>query len=268
MKKPVVILLIILVLSSIVGTLVYLKKRLNSSVTPTPTEEVEQDLPINTIPVSERPFITLMPDSTGRSLDFRVSGAPKTGELEYELVYQTIEVEEGVFGRLILDTETQPITKSLLLGSKSAGGKVTYHEGVKSGSVTVTYGNTRLMENFNYLAFNPEDPTILTPDGRLTITLPKNALKKDTRVLLMKSFGYEKAGFPESAKLIVGPYSIGYASHPSGEQSVEIKLPAGEYSNPTVYGWDGKSWKKLISKITADSLITKVSSQAYLVVAD
>lgn len=253
---------------AILAGVIFINKK--NSVTPPSLVEEEVDLPINTIPVSERPFITLSPDSTGRSLDLFVTGAPTSGELEYELVYQTVEVQEGVFGRLDLANETQPITKSLLLGSKSAGGKVTYHEGVTGGTVTVTYGSTRLKESFSYLTFDPTDPTLLSTDGRFTLTLPKTALKAGTRVLTMKTFGYAKAGLPENAKVVSGPYHIAYAAVPKGEGSLEIKLPAGEHVNPTLYGWNGKTWTKLTSKLGTDALTSTqhASHSAFLVIAD
>lgn len=267
MNKPLLAAGIGITLAVLAGVLFLNKK--NSMTPPTPVEE-EVDLPINTIPVAERPFLTLSPDSTGRSLDLFVSGAPEAGELEYELVYQTVEVQEGVFGRLNLETETQPIVKSLLLGSKSAGGKVTYHEGVSGGTLTVTYGTTRLKESFNYLTFDPADPTLLSTDGRFTLTLPKTALKAGTRVLTMKTFGYAKAGLPENAKVVTGPYHLAYATAPKGEGSLELKLPAGEHTNPTLYGWNGKVWVKLTSKLGTDSLTTTQlgGSTAFLVTAD
>lgn len=266
MKKPVLIALAILILGSLVAYLVFSKKDKSSSET---IVEDDLDLPINVIPVEERPFITLSPDESGRSLDLYVSGAPTEGDLEYELVYQTVEVQEGVFGRLDLENEKQPVVKSLLLGSKSAGGKVTYHEGVSGGTVTVTYGTTRLKESFSYLQFDPTDPTLLSTDGRFVVTLPKTALKEGTRVLTMKTFGYVKTGLPDNAKLLVGPYHIAYATAPKGVGSLELKLPAGEHQNPTIYGWDGKTWTKLTTKLVGESVTASATNySSFLVISE
>lgn len=265
MNKPMLAAVIGIIIAVIVGVF-FIKKTGPKTVTPPVEEEV--DLPINTIPIEERPFITLSPDESGRSLDLYVSGAPTDGELEYELVYQTIEVQEGVFGRLDLENEKQPIVKSLLLGSKSAGGKVTYHEGVSGGTVTVTYGTTRLKESFNFLKFDPKDPTLLSTDGRFVATLTKTALKEGTRALTMKTFGYNKAGLPETAKVLAGPYHIAYATTPKGDITVEVKLPAGEHTNPTLYGWDGKSWTKLVTKLNKDSLTSTSPMSAFLAIGE
>lgn len=265
MNKPVLAAGIGIVVAIIAGVF-FIKKTGPKTVTPPVEEEV--DLPINTIPIEQRPFITLSPDESGRSLDLYVAGAPTEGELEYELVYQTVEVQEGVFGRLDLETEKQPVVKSLLLGSKSAGGKVTYHEGVSGGTVTVTYGSTRLKESFNYLKFDPKDPTLLSTDGRFVATLTKTSLKEGARVLTMKTFGYQKVGLPANAKILAGPYHIAYATAPKGEIGIEIKLPAGEHTNPTIYGWDGKSWTKLATKLSKDSLTTTSSLNSFLAIGE
>lgn len=266
MSKKNLIILITSVVVVLVVAVVAIKKLKTSRVVDQDQDNAEVELPINTIPLEERPFITLAPDSTGRTLNLTVSSAPSDGELEYEMVYNAEGKQEGVFGRLELGVETQPINKALLLGSKSAGGKVTYHEGVTGGSLTVTYGDTRLKESFSYLSFDPEDPTLLSTDGRFIMTLPKTALKKDTRVLTMKTFGYEKTGLPEDAKVVSGPYAIYYAQDPKGQGSVELKLPAGEHTNPTIYSWDGKSWSKQKSTIKDDSVTSPTSGNAYIVV--
>lgn len=266
MNKKTILVIGGVILIFIIGLVLFKKSR--TETTPQTAEETEIDLPINTIPQSERPFITLDPDESGRSLDLRVSGAPTEGDLEYELVYQTVEVQEGVFGRLELGSEKQPIVKSLLLGSKSAGGKVTYHEGVSGGTVTVTYGTTRLKESFSFLKFDPADPTLLSTDGRFIVTLDKTALKKDTRVLTMKTFGYEKVGLPDNAKILAGPYASTYATEPKGKGSVEIKLPAGQHTNPTLYSWDGKSWQKLVTKLSDESLTANVVGTVFVAVGE
>jgi hypothetical protein len=256
------------IILAIVAVVVVVKIRKTNNSTPTVTEEPTLDLPINVLPLEERPVITLSPDATGRSLNLSVDAAPKDGEMEYELVYNSAEKQEGVFGRLELTSEPQPIIKSLLLGSKSGGGKVTYHEGVTGGSLTVTYGTTRLKESWNFLAFDPTDPIISSVDGRFHVTLDKTALKKDTKITTMKTFGYAKAGLPETVKIIAGPYSYATGVAIKGNASVELKLPAGEHVNPTLYEWDGKAWKKLTAKLGQDSVTATAKGSSFLVTAE
>lgn len=262
MKKSTIIWIVGIVLVLIIGIVIFTKK---SSPKPgTTTEDNVPDLPINTIPVSERPFITLSPDSTGRSLDISLTGAPTTGNMEYEMIYNASGKQEGALGSIYLGTEKQPILKSILLGSKSGGGKVTYHEGVTGGSITVTYGQTRLKESWNYLHFNQSDPTFSSTDGRFSITLPKTALKKDAVIITMKTFGYPKL----DSKVVVGPYGYFTQAPIKGSSAVELKLPAGDHVNPTIYEWNGTSWKKLATKLAGDTLTATATSNVFVVTAE
>lgn len=266
MKKPAFIITLVVALVILLGLVIYFKQ--SNSSTPQVVEDTPLDLPINTLSLSERPFITLSPDSTGRSLDISLSGAPEQGELEYEMIYSASGKQEGALGSIFLDSETQPITKSILLGSKSGGGKITYHEGVTGGSLTVTYAQTRLKESWNYLKFDPNDPSFSATDGRFHVNLTKTALKKDVVAITLKTFGYEKTGLPENVKVISGPYGYFTQTPVKGVVSVELKLPAGEHINPTLYEWDGKTWKKLMAKLSDDAVTATVTGSVFLVTAD
>jgi hypothetical protein len=254
MKKPTIITLVAILLVIVVGFIFFTKKSSNKPATT--VEETKVDLPINTIPVAERPFITLSPDSTGRSLNISLSGAPSEGSMEYEMIYNASGKQEGALGSIYLGTEKQPITKSILLGSKSGGGKITYHEGVTGGSITLTYGETRLKESWNYLHFDQGDPSFSTTDGKLSVTLNKTALKKDSVIITMKTFGYPKI----EGKVVAGPYGYFTQTPIKGSAMVELKLPAGEHVNPTIYEWNGTSWKKLATKLVGDTVSATSSS--------
>jgi len=266
MNKSALIITIVVAIIALVGIVWFMKKpnNQNAPVGDEPTVE----LPLNVLPIAERPFITLSPDSTGRSLDISLSGAPTEGELEYEMIYSASGKQEGALGSIFLGSEKQPIVKSILLGSKSGGGKITYHEGVTGGSITVTYAETRLKESWNYLHFNSEDPSISSTDVRFSVDLGKTALKKDSVIITMKTFGYEKAGLPEGAKVVTGPYGYFTQTEVKGSAKVSLKLPAGEHVNPTIYEWDGKTWKKLVTKLDGDTVSSAATGHVFLVTAE
>lgn len=262
MKKSTLIGVVGIVLIVIVGIVMVINKR---NAGPTVVEDNTQiDLPINTIPLSERPVITLRPDSTGRSLDISLSQAPTEGELEYEMIYNASGKQEGALGSIFLSSEKQPIVKSILLGSKSGGGKITYHEGVTGGSITVTYGETRLKESWNYLHFDPTDPVISSTDAKFHVTLGKTALKKDAVVVTMKTFGYPTM----EGKVVAGPYGYFAQTEIKGSSQVEIKLPAGEHVNPTIYEYTGTAWKKLVTKLTGDTVSATATGSIFVVTAE
>ncbi len=261
MKKPVLFGLIGLVLLVVFG-IFYLTKK-PASTAPI-SQDTTPDLPINTTPLEDRPFITLSPDSTGRSLNITLSAAPTEGSLEYELIYNASGKQEGALGSIFLGSEKQPITKSILLGSKSGGGKVTYHEGVTGGSMTITYDTTRLKESWNYLHFDPTDPTISSTDARFSVTLPKTALKKDAVIITMKTFGYPAL----EGKVVSGPYGYFTQTSVKVPAQVSLKLPAGEHVNPTIFEWNGTVWKTLPTKLTDDTVSATATANIFVVTVE
>ncbi len=269
MKKSTLIVAAAVVLIVVTSVLLISKyKKSHSGDSAGIIENTQVDLPINTLALSERPFITLTPDKTGHSLSISVSGAPKSGNMEYEMIYNASGKQEGALGSISLASATQPIVKDILLGSRSAGGATTYHEGVTGGSITLTYGETRLKESWNYLHFDPADPSVSSTDGRFSLTLPKTALKKDQVIVTMKTFGYDKTGLPEGASVKSGPY--GYFSQTPVKVSgtVSLKLPAGTFTNPTLYEWNGTTWKKLATKLDKDAVTGAATGTVFLVTAD
>lgn len=235
------------------------------SLVPTPTPEPE--LPVNTIPVEERPFVTLSPDDSGRNLFFRVDGAGEIGEVEYELVYNATGKQEGVFGRLDLEIETQPIEKKLLLGSQSAGGKITYHEGVTGGSLTLTTAETKLKEQWNFLRFDSKDPVFSSSDGRFAATLEPKELKDNQVVIIMKSFGYP-AEIPEGQQVVAGPYTLQTPAKLKKPATIELKLPAGEHVSPTMLGYDGTKWVELKTQVEGDTLTADSTATVFVAVTN
>lgn len=269
MKKSTIIAIVSVILVVAIGIFFLTKKTTPKTVV---EEETKVDLPINTIPVSERPFITLSPDSTGRSLDISLSGAPAEGAMEYEMIYNASGKQEGALGSIYLGSEKQPIVKSILLGSKSGGGKITYHEGVTGGSITLTYQEIRLKESWNYLKFDPTDPIFSSTDGKFSMTLTKAALKKDAVIITMKTFGLPaeasaKEGYPPG-KVVAGPYGYFTQTQVKGTSTVELKLPAGEHINPTIYEWSGTAWKKLVTKLDGEIVSATATSNVFVVTAD
>jgi len=257
------------VLLLIVVSLVVFFKNKQSAPAPTPSAEPTVNLPVNTIPVSERPYVLLTPSNNGRSLELYLDRALTKELVEYELVYNAAGKQEGVFGRLNLDTETQPITKSLLLGSQSAGGKITYHEGITGGSLTLTYGETKLKEQFNFLRFDIDEPSVSSQDVRFTVDFGAKAMPKDTVIVTMKSFGLP-TDLPEGKELIAGPYAY-LTGTVKGDVVVSIKLPAGEHVNPTIYEYNlaKDTFLPLKTTLSEDEVsATAANGSTYLVTAD
>lgn len=249
MKNKNIIIAVVSLFIVALGVVFFIKNK--QSKNPEVVVEEKPSLPVNVIPVSERPFITLSPDTSGRNLTLLIDNIETEDKLEYELVYNATDKQEGAFGRIDFSSEKLPVEKDLLLGSKSAGGSVTYHEGVTGGSLTVTYDETKLKESFNFLRFDTLDPFFSSQDSRFEVELGAKALASNTVVVVMKTFG-----LPESleGELIAGPYAFLPASAPKGDVTVSVKLPAGEHENPVLMEYYKGAWVEVESTLTEDTL--------------
>lgn len=259
-KKTIIIISVILV--SILGLVFFLTKK------PSSTEQVVEQkpsLPINDIPISERPFITLTPDATGRNITLLIDNTEAKEILEYELVYQAGDKQEGAFGRIDLSDEELPVEKKLLLGSKSAGGSVTYHEGITGGSLTVTYNDTKLKESFNFLRFDKTEEEYNSVDGRLTVTFPARSLVDNDVIIMMKSFGLPLV---MEGDVIAGPYAV-LTSDEIIPDTISIKLSSVEDGiTPTLYEYSDGEWIEVESDLENSSIsANKLTGNIYVVVS-
>lgn len=265
MKKPVLIGLMVVGLLALVGLSFFLISRRDKSAAPVVEEKVE--LPVNTIPVEERPFLSLTPDLSGRNLELTILGVTHPEPLEYELLYNTEGSQEGALGAVNISAGTGPFTKSILLGTRSAGGATTYHEGVTGGSLDITYGDIRLKEQFNFLRFVSTEPLFTSSDARFNVTLPAKAFKDGQVIVVMKTFGLP-APMPEGATLVAGPYGFFTPASVKGEVETLFKLAAGTYENAAIYTFVDEEWVVLKTTLVGeDSLKATSTSGSVFIVA-
>ncbi len=245
MKTKKILLAIFLLLLVSLGFYLFRRSRPEEVV-----EEKKATLPINTIPVSQRPYVALLPDATGRNITLFLDNTTFRGSVEYELVYDAGEKQEGAFGRVDLGKESLPVEKKILLGSQSAGGKITYHEGVTGGSLTLTYDSHRLKESFNFTRFNPQSPELSAPDGKFTALFPKTALSKGEVIIIMKSFG-PISSF--SGELVSGPYTVQTADN-TLPSSVTFSV-SSDQEGLSVLAYKDGTWRAAPSRREGSTLI-------------
>jgi hypothetical protein len=108
--------------------------------------------PINVISQSDRPYIQLIPMSSGRNITISMIELKKPAtSVEYELEYQAGELLQGAFGSIELGS--LPANKDILFGSCSAGGACTYHTDVRGGTLLTKYSgpeNYALKQEWKY----------------------------------------------------------------------------------------------------------------------
>lgn len=120
---------------------------------------------VETEDVSPTPFlppadpnirVDLKPQDPGRTVLLTISGySTDVDSIEYELVYNTSEKQEGVFGEIKLQVGERSVSREITLGTCSSG--VCRYHTIPSGKGTLTLkfttkkGASRFQKEFNLL---------------------------------------------------------------------------------------------------------------------
>lgn len=218
--------------------------------TPTPkaTPKPKLTQPANMIPVEERPFVHLIP-TAGREVIIEL-GTPRkpANSADFELEYASGEKMEAAIGSLSIPDSTKPTSKNILLGSKSGGGKITYHEAVTGGTLTLSFfGPTgtkdgyKLANGWRYFDNKKPSASFSSQDAKFTMESGK-LLNSSASVIV-----YQNPGIPGekswTGALLTGPYSIAGSSDPA-EGKVMVTLTVPEGKKAVIWGWNGVSWAK------------------------
>ena len=266
-KKIAVPAVVLVVLAGVAGGVMYIFRQPALKPT-TVNQNPTANLPINTIPVESRPFVTMAPDSSGHYVTLTVDKMTDKVQTEYELVYNTSNNnEDGALGHFDFGSESQPAVRKILLGTQSAGGAITFSEGVSAGSLTLSTDKVKLKEDFNFLHFDPKlakDQDFPSTDGYFDVTIPAKSWKADTVVIVMKTFGLP-APVP-AGKLVAGPYTFQAGNPLKTAVPVSVTLPAGQYQNLVLYTWGSGAWVKVAgAKVSGSSLSANSTGTIFIV---
>ena len=225
----------------------------NSSTTATPTPEPPKRRivePTNIIPVEERPVVFLTPEADGRNLTLRVDSIKKPAtNVEYALEYQAGELLQGVNGALEL--ANLPAKTTQLMGSCSAGGKCSYHENVKGGTLLLRFlgaENYALKQDWKYIANKAKETAFSSKDAKFQLESPDLA---KTPYLII----YNSPGYPEGVEgtVVSDPYSFQRSTTTPGK--AKLTMRATETGELVIAGFDGTTWKEFTGTID-DKMIT------------
>lgn len=248
MKKNMRVAGIILLVTFLALTaLLFLVRGSGKDKTASPTPRPKLSLPVNQIPVSERPYITLAP-TAGREVVLTIEDLKKRSEsVDYELQYSAGDKEEAAIGSIDFLGGKDLHTKTILLGSKSGGGKITYHESVTGGSLVLTFydENYKLSNEWSYVDNKKPQTVFYSRDGKFQINAGK--LFNGSPYVVV----YQNAGLPSpvEGELLGGPYSVaGTSQFPSGKAEVTVRLSDDKPAE--IIGWDGNMWKSFTTKVS------------------
>ncbi|MDQ3008152.1 MAG: hypothetical protein M3Q81_00990 [bacterium] len=255
-----VVLIIVLVLAG--SAFAFTRLRSSSSDTAETQQKKKVLAPVNMIPVTERPYMEIAPMADGRNVEIRVNSLNKAADsMEYELEYQAGTLLQGAFGELALGT--LPVSKTILLGSCSAGGACTYHEDVQGGSIVTRFSgaeNYALKSDWKYIDNRAKETQISSRDAKFQLDAAGVATQ---RYLVI----FNTPGYPEglTGTAVSDPYSIVGSSALQGKGTLIIR--ANEDGATSIMGYDGKTWQTFETTIEGKALTADVElMQLYVAV--
>lgn len=256
MKKQYIIIAIV-VLLVLVGSAAFAAKQFlagpKDSAQTTNKKKIAE--PVNIIPVAERPYIRISPEADGRNISIRISDIKKEAKsVDYELEYQSGELLQGVFGTL--DLSSLPAETKQLMGSCSAGGKCSYHEDVKGGTMLTRYSggaeNYALKSDWKYIENTAKETQVSSKDAKFQL---ESATLGKTPFIVV----FNTAGYPEGLEGTVASeiYSLTASQALTGTGTLTIR--ANEDAPTAIMGWDGKAWKKFEGTVDGKAITAEVN---------
>ncbi|MEO8581068.1 MAG: hypothetical protein ABI425_00650 [Patescibacteria group bacterium] len=242
-------LLILVILVGIGAFAVSKGKGGSEKVTPTPMKK-KISKPVNLIPFEERPYVLMSPTLT-REVDVTIERLPKAADsVDYLSEYQHgtslggneqfIDLKKGV-----------PATKEFALYSRSAGGKTSYEEDVKGGTLTLEFSGQNeysLKQDWKYIDNSTKLSTFTMNDDKFSVSGKDLATMR--YAILYNSPG---APAPISSKRLSEVYTF-QASSPLTGKKADITIQMSEVGKGKIMGWDGKAWITLASTVTDNTV--------------
>lgn len=221
------------------------------------------ELPVNVIPIEERPVVYIAPKPDGKNIEIVVDAVKKAAtKSSYEIEYFTENLVQGAEGAL--DISSLPSRTTLLLGSCSAGGACSYHKNVTGGSLKTEFDGSEsyaLKNDWRYFENKDKEDNISSKDTKFQITSAD--LKKVGYVVITNSPGYPEGlkGTPQS-----DPFAFAPATTMTGKADVSIH--ANAEGNLSIMGWDGKAWHEFTGKVDGKTITATADiMQLYIAVS-
>ncbi len=234
--------------------------------TATPTPRVRKvDVNVNQEPIANRPFVQLVPRDDGHAVILNLLAVKKvSSNFEYEIEYNSGSLVQGAFGEAAIDVAKLPLTREILLGSCSTGGKCTYNPDVTGGTLILRFlsPDYTLKNEWSFAEAAKAGNSFTSRDAKFTLDTTKAKLKTGN-VIVFQSPGYPKG---LTGEVVAGPYTVGLNTTITASVTVSVRV-ASDVKAATLMGWDGKAWKELGSKIANQQLTyTGTLLDAYVVV--
>ncbi len=264
MKKKKLIISAVIAVILIVGLVLFLLSR-QQPEPPAPEPEQEKNRitePVNVIPVTERPYMTIKPIAGGRNIVINVYSLNKPAtDMEYELEYQSGSLLQGAFGMVAVSD--LPVNEKKMLGSCSAGGACTYHEDVKGGSLLMRFTGEEkyvLKSDWRFIDNTTRETDISSRDAKFQLS--SQDLASERYLIVFNSPGIPDDFEAEAMSEVYTVEGVGPLNG-TGELTMRANREAEEM---TIYGYDGSQWQGFESTTDGKSVTAEVElMEAYVV---
>lgn len=217
-----------------------------------PTRQIHQL--INALPIAKRPFLIILPHSTGKLLTLyldRIGDSHK--QLTIDLEYLSGNALKG--GRTTIDLpKPMPYSQAFLLGSCSSGGKCSFDTDLISGDIKNKLDDGS--ETVNVLKSNfvfVNKGGVVSTDGRVTYT-PTSAKQKDQ--IMMDTQGLPKE---IEGELAYSPIAISAVNGTKIAGKLNFKV--GGVTKVMIY--DGANFQPFKAVILEDSVSIDLSQNPW-----
>jgi hypothetical protein len=248
-KKLIAVVLIALVM--IIGLVVAIKVS---------TKKPENNLTVNPSPVVEEgkvldfsltnPLVLVYPRADGNALNLEISKLNGIESVEYEMVYQTKDQQQGALGKAVLNKGDTSVKRELLFGSCSKN-VCKYDQGVENGTLTIKLNKqTGISDEWR------SDFNLILPSGKLFESPDKNAaitanVQTGKYIVVTK---VSSLPAPVEGKSIIGvPYGF-FPTNSVNQKNMKLSIKV-ENPDPTmkIFGWDSDNltWIDLKGEINA-----------------
>lgn len=240
---------------------------------PVPSSTPKVNEPINTIDIKNRPYVTLSPTvggkhPAGQEVTLTIHNVTLGAtSVEYELEYQAGTLLQGAFGTIDLTKEPPPVSKDLLFGSCSTGGKCAYHKDVSGGTLTLRFKggsqNFNLKSEWNLQTMSDRQGKFSSRDGKFQLEVGKTGLPNNTFLVMIQTMGLPKS---VSGEILAGPYGIFTNNQKlSGMAQLTMRLNQ-DVTSTKLLGWDGQAWKEYKSTLADKTLTATIDKLTTFVV--
>ncbi len=270
-KKPVILIGLVIVLIIFgVGIFLLVKSVLTPKST-TPPKALEA---VNTVPVENRPYVTLSPTSQGKhpqgtEVEITVHNTTLAStKAEYELEYQAGTLLQGAFGSLDFTKEAPPVSKVLLLGTCSAGGKCDYNKDVTGGTLLVRLSGGEqkfaVKGEWSYQLMSEREGKFASRDSKFRVDVGTKGLPAGSWVVLIQTMGLPQA-VPDKSPVVAGPYFVSAGTDQIKSAELEWRL-SEDNAAVKLLGWTGSSWKEYKSAFKDKTLTATIDKLGTFVV--